>query len=100
MGAFQSWLKCCVVAGSCASSLVLAAGADGLQRVKVDLVAPPQVHVHEQAVSGPPKVVQFRMNVEEKKMVVDDQGTTLQAMTFNGSMPGRPWWCTRATTSS
>jgi nitrite reductase (NO-forming) len=88
MGAFQSWLKCCVVAGSCASSLVLAAGADGLQRVKVDLVAPPQVHVHEQAVSGPPKVVQFRMNVEEKKMVVDDQGTTLQAMTFNGSMPG------------
>jgi len=32
--------------------------------------------------------VQFRLVVEEKKMVIDDQGTTLQAMTFNGSMPG------------
>lgn len=32
--------------------------------------------------------MQFRLVVEEKKMVIDDQGTTLQAMTFNGSMPG------------
>ncbi|AZC20997.1 copper-containing nitrite reductase [Pseudomonas sp. CMR5c] len=88
MGAIQSWLKWCVVAGGWASGLALAAGADGLQRVKVELVTPPQVHAHEQVVSGPPKVMQFHMRVEEKKMVVDDQGTTLQAMTFNGSMPG------------
>ena len=32
--------------------------------------------------------MQFRLVVEEKKMVIDDQATTLQAMTFNGSMPG------------
>ena len=28
------------------------------------------------------------MTIEEKKMVIDDKGTTLQAMTFDGSMPG------------
>ncbi len=65
-----------------------AAGIDDLARVKVDLVAPPQVHAHQQVEKGPAKVVQFRMSVEEKKMVIDNQGTTLQAMTFNGSMPG------------
>ena len=26
--------------------------------------------------------------IEEKKIVIDDEGTTFQAMTFNGSMPG------------
>ncbi len=59
-----------------------------LKRVKVDLVAPPMVHKHEQVVSGAPRIVEFRMEIEEKKMVIDDNGTTLQAMTFNGSMPG------------
>lgn len=62
--------------------------ADKLDRVKVDLVAPPLVHPHEQkAVSGP-KVIEFTMVIEEKKIVIDDKGTTMQAMTFNGSMPG------------
>lgn len=67
---------------------VLADGADGLSRVKVDLLAPPQVHAHQQVAPQEPRVVQFRLVVEEKKMVIDDQATTLQAMTFNGSMPG------------
>lgn len=67
---------------------VLADGGDGLSRVKVDLLAPPQVHAHQQVAPQEPRVVQFRLEVEEKKMVIDDQGTTLQAMTFNGSMPG------------
>ncbi len=70
------------------TGLVLADGADGLSRVKVDLLAPPQVHAHQQVAPQEPRVVQFRLVVEEKKMVIDDQGTTLQAMTFNGSMPG------------
>lgn len=59
-----------------------------LPRVKVDLVAPPMVHAHEQVAKGGPKVVQFRMVIEEKKMVIDGDGTTMWAMTFNGSMPG------------
>lgn len=62
--------------------------ADQLEHVKVDLVAPPFVHSHEQKATSGPKVVEFTMYIEEKKIVVDDKGTTMQAMTFNGSMPG------------
>src|SRR3546814_20574607 len=61
---------------------------ENLDRVKVDLVAPPMLHAHEQKATSGPKVVQFRMNIEEKKIVIDDKGTMMQAMTFNGSMPG------------
>ncbi len=59
-----------------------------LQRVKVDLVAPPMIHAHEQTVDSTPRVVEFHMTIEEKKIVIDDKGTTMQAMTFDGSMPG------------
>ncbi len=59
-----------------------------LPRVKVDLVAPPFVHKHEQIASGGPKIYEFRMVIEEKEMVIDDKGTTIWAQTFNGSMPG------------
>ena len=70
------------------SGQALADSTEGLQRLKVSLLPPPLVHAHEQAVSTAPKVVQFRMTIEEKKVVIDNQGTTLQAMTFDGSMPG------------
>ena len=59
-----------------------------LPRQKVDLVAPPFVHPHEQATKDGPKIMEFRLVIQEKKMVIDEKGTTLQAMTFNGSMPG------------
>lgn len=59
-----------------------------LERVQVDLVAPPFVHEHDQVAQGEPRVVEFRMEIEEKEMVVDGQGTVFQAMTFEGSMPG------------
>ncbi len=59
-----------------------------LPRVKIDLVAPPFIHAHEQIASGGPKVVEFEMIIEEKALVIDDYGTTVQAMTFNGSVPG------------
>ena len=75
------------------SSLVAAAPAladdlPNLARVKVDLVAPPFIHPHEQATKQPPRVVQFRMNIQEKEIQIDDEGTTIHAMTFNGSIPG------------
>jgi nitrite reductase (NO-forming) len=60
----------------------------GLKRVKARLVAPPAVMDHDQVAVGGPKVVEFSMTIEEKEIVVDDEGTTFQAMTFNGSMPG------------
>jgi nitrite reductase (NO-forming) len=59
-----------------------------LQRVKVDLVAPPFIHAHSQKAEGGPKVVEFTLTIEEKKIIVDDAGTEVHAMTFNGSVPG------------
>ena len=59
-----------------------------LPREKVALVAPPFVHAHEQVATGGPKVVEFAMTIEEKPLVIDDDGTELRAMTFNGSIPG------------
>lgn len=59
-----------------------------LERIKVDLVAPPFVHKHEQKVGPNPRVVEFRMSITEKKIIIDDDGTTMQAMMFDGSMPG------------
>jgi nitrite reductase (NO-forming) len=59
-----------------------------LPREKVELVAPPFVHPHEQATKSGPKIIEFRLVVQEKPMVIDNQGTTIQAMTFNGSIPG------------
>ena len=59
-----------------------------LPREKVTLVNPPFVHPHEQVAKGGPKVVEFTMAIEEKPVVIDGEGTTLQGMTFNGSIPG------------
>jgi nitrite reductase (NO-forming) len=59
-----------------------------LPREQIELVAPPLVHPHQQATADGPKIVEFRLVVQEKKLAIDDQGTTLQAMTFNGSIPG------------
>ena len=61
---------------------------DLLDRVRQELVPPPFVPAHDQVASGVPKIVQVRMVIEEKAMVIDDDGTEVQAMTFNGSVPG------------
>jgi nitrite reductase (NO-forming) len=59
-----------------------------LEHVRQELVPPPFVPAHDQVATGAPKVVQVRLVIEEKTMVVDDDGTEIQAMTFNGSIPG------------
>src|SRR5690606_28414211 len=59
-----------------------------LRRVKVDLVKPPFFHAHTQKADGPPKIVEFTLTIQEKKMVIDDQATEVHAMTFDGSVPG------------
>jgi nitrite reductase (NO-forming) len=59
-----------------------------LPREKVTLVAPPFVHRHDQVAKGGPKVIEFTMVIQEKPIVIDDEGTTLHAMTYNGSIPG------------
>lgn len=59
----------------------------GLRHVKAELVPPPAVMQHQQMDAEGPKVVEFTMKIEEKKITVDE-GVTIQAMTFDGSMPG------------
>jgi nitrite reductase (NO-forming) len=59
-----------------------------LLRQHVDLVAPPLVHPHEQATKEGPKILEFRLTVQEKEIVIDEAGTRMWAMTYNGSMPG------------
>lgn len=59
-----------------------------LQRRKVELVAPPFVHAHEQVASSAPAIVEFEMTIVEKEVEVDGDGTMMQGMTFNGSIPG------------
>lgn len=60
-----------------------------LEHIRPKLLPPPFVMEHEQATRAAPRVVEFTMTIEEKEIVIDEEnGTTLQAMTFNGSMPG------------
>ncbi len=58
-----------------------------LPRQKIVLVAPPYVHAHEQATAELPKIIEFRLVIKEEVRVIDDEGTKLQALTFNGSIP-------------
>jgi hypothetical protein len=65
-----------------------AVDVDSLPRIKIDLVDPPFVHAHEQVATGGPKVVEFTMNIIEKKIALDDNGAEYWASTFNGTVPG------------
>lgn len=82
-----------VAAAAMLAAMPLAAAASeadisALPREKVTLVAPPFVHAHEQVATSGPRVMEFTMTIEEKTVVIDDEGTTLQGMTFDGSIPG------------
>jgi len=70
------------------SATVTKADIQGLAREKIKLVAPPFVHPHDQIAKGGPKILEFTMTIEEKPVVIDADGTKLNAMTYNGSIPG------------
>ncbi len=59
-----------------------------LPHVQQKLVAPPFLPEHDQVAKGGPKVVQVRMEIIEKKIVIDDEGTEVWAFTYNGTVPG------------
>jgi nitrite reductase (NO-forming) len=60
-----------------------------LPRVTQELVAPPFVPAHDQVASTGPRVVEVRLEIEEKLMVVDeDTGAEVWALTYGGSVPG------------
>ncbi|WP_425602867.1 copper-containing nitrite reductase [Hoeflea algicola] len=61
---------------------------DTLPRVTQAMVKPPFLPEHEQIASGGAKVVVVRFDIEEKKMIIDDEDTEIWALTFNGSVPG------------
>ncbi|MFC5386211.1 copper-containing nitrite reductase [Aquamicrobium segne] len=64
-----------------------AVDVNSLSRERVELVKPPFVHAHQQVATGGPKIVEFQLVVKEQPMVIDDEGTVMQAMTYNGSIP-------------
>lgn len=94
-------LKSALFAGMAAPALVRQAAAaeeaftpmgeavdlSSLPRKKVKLVPPPYVHEHDQVAKDGPSIVEFTMTIIEKEMEVGD-GAFVQAMTFDGSMPG------------
>jgi nitrite reductase (NO-forming) len=59
-----------------------------LPRVKQKMVAPPFLPEHEQVASGGPRIIEVTLTIEEKKMVLDNDGTEVWALTYNGSVPG------------
>lgn len=76
-------------AGATAPSLSAAAvDISALPRVKQQMVAPPFLPEHEQVATTGPKIVEVTLTIEEKKMVLDDEGTEVWALTYNGSVPG------------
>ena len=71
-----------------AATQIAAADISKLPRVKQELVAPPFAPKHDQVAKGGPKVVEIRMVIKEKKMVLDDDGTEIWALTYDGWVPG------------
>lgn len=60
---------------------------DKLPHVKQKLVAPPLLPEHTQKAEGGPKVVEVELTVTEKEWLIDGKGTTIAALTYNGSIP-------------
>lgn len=59
-----------------------------MPRRKIKLVPPPFAHDHEQATTKEPAIVEFEMTIIEKEVEIDGDGTMMQGMTFEGSIPG------------
>jgi len=78
----------CKVAALGVSLFTFFSYAQAADRVKQTLVPPPGVPVHTQKAKGGPKIVEVRLEIEEKKMVIDEEGTEIWALTYNGTVPG------------
>ena len=59
-----------------------------LPRVQQKLVAPPFLPEHEQVATTGPKIIEVTLTIEEKKIVIDKEGTEIWAFTYNGTVPG------------
>ncbi|NRA86274.1 MAG: hypothetical protein HRU28_02545 [Rhizobiales bacterium] len=72
------------------SSTVAFAATDisKLEVLMPTLLAPPMVMKHNQIAQGEAKLVKFEMIIEEKLIEIDEDGTKVWAMTYEGSVPG------------
>ncbi len=84
----KKFVTCAVAVFTLSAPCLAAQTHPTLPRESVTLVAPPFVHPHEQATKSGPKIVEFKLTVVEKPLVIDDAGTTIPGITFNGSIPG------------
>jgi nitrite reductase (NO-forming) len=66
----------------------VASKAGNLTRVKQVMVTPPLVPTHSQIAKGKPTIVEVTLVTQERELVIDPLGTTIQALTFNNSVPG------------
>jgi nitrite reductase (NO-forming) len=62
--------------------------AENLKRVRQEMVKPPLLPKHDQVAKSGPRIVEVRLVVEERKLVIDPLGTEVNALTFEGSVPG------------
>ncbi len=62
--------------------------ADNLPIVVQELVKPPFVPTHNIVAKGGPKLIKVRMNVTEKVITIDKEGTKFRVFAFNDSVPG------------
>ncbi len=58
-----------------------------LPRITQQLVLPPYLPFHEQVATGGPKIIVVNLEVLEKELEIG-KGVRVQALTFNGSVPG------------
>ncbi|OGT18824.1 MAG: nitrite reductase, copper-containing, partial [Gammaproteobacteria bacterium RBG_16_57_12] len=73
--------------GLAVSLPAMAVDISKLPVVTQEMVAPPFLPKHDQVSKGQ-KLVKVTLSTIEKPMVLDADGTTYQAMTFNGTLPG------------
>lgn len=59
-----------------------------LPRAKQKLVAPPFAPDHEQVASSGPRIVELEMTITEKKVAIDEDGTTIWVYAYDGYVPG------------
>jgi nitrite reductase (NO-forming) len=62
--------------------------AENLKRVRQEMVKPPLLPKHDQVAKSGPRIVEVRLVVEERKLIIDPLGTEVNALTFEGSVPG------------
>lgn len=71
-----------------ATTATYAVDLSNLKVLTPKLLAPPMVMAHNQVAVGDAKLVKFEMTIIEKLIEIDEDGTKVWAMTYEGTVPG------------